>query len=185
VPASRRGFTLIELLVVIAIIAILAAILFPVFSRARAKARQASCLSNERQIGLAMQMYCSDWDGFMPSLSSQKTVNPLNLPVLPEALQPYSRNMQVFQCPSDSGQYYLSELTSYSWFDLFNGTSLDDPQWMGYSLRDVPYLADAKNAWHGGTDPTGSGTSSVFARNCLFVDGHAKFLNRPPTSVGP
>jgi len=58
----RRGFTLIELLVVIAIIAILAAILFPVFARAREKARQASCLSNLKQLGLADLMYAQDYD---------------------------------------------------------------------------------------------------------------------------
>ncbi|NLO06641.1 MAG: DUF1559 domain-containing protein [candidate division WS1 bacterium] len=61
-----RGFTLIELLVVIAIIAILAAILFPVFARAREKARQASCLSNAKQIGLAMLMYVQDYDEMFP-----------------------------------------------------------------------------------------------------------------------
>ena len=62
----RRGFTLIELLVVIAIIAVLAAMLFPVFARARAKARQAQCLSNQKQLALALSMYAGDYDGMMP-----------------------------------------------------------------------------------------------------------------------
>lgn len=62
----RRGFTLIELLVVIAIIAILAAILFPVFAKAREKARQTSCLSNMKQVALAFNLYQGDWDGTMP-----------------------------------------------------------------------------------------------------------------------
>src|ERR1700738_4569812 len=67
VPAARLAFTLIELLVVIAIIAILAALLFPVFAQARAKARQAACLSNLKQIGYALHMYLQDYDEQMPN----------------------------------------------------------------------------------------------------------------------
>jgi prepilin-type N-terminal cleavage/methylation domain-containing protein len=63
---STRGFTLIELLVVIAIIAILAAILFPVYSRVRAAGRAADCISNLNQIGKGIKLYCSDWKGYMP-----------------------------------------------------------------------------------------------------------------------
>jgi prepilin-type N-terminal cleavage/methylation domain-containing protein len=66
VRSTRRGFTLIELLVVIAIIAILAAILFPVFARARESARKTSCLSNLKQLGLASHMYAQDWDELFP-----------------------------------------------------------------------------------------------------------------------
>src|SRR5205807_4622369 len=64
---TRRGFTLIELLVVIAIIAVLAAILFPVFAVAREKARQAGCLSNLRQIGQALHLYVQDYDEYLPN----------------------------------------------------------------------------------------------------------------------
>ncbi len=67
---GRKGFTLIELLVVIAIIAILAAILFPVFSKARAKAQQTACLSNIKQVDLALLMYVSDWDSTFPTRST-------------------------------------------------------------------------------------------------------------------
>ncbi|MCC7492407.1 MAG: prepilin-type N-terminal cleavage/methylation domain-containing protein [Fimbriimonadaceae bacterium] len=112
--ASRRlGFTLIELLVVIAIIAILAAILFPVFAKAREKARQASCLSNLNQIGKAALMYASDYEGFLSRAAS--SASNIGQNVLGEAVPnrgyaeayywqtvwlSYVKNSQVFFCPS-------------------------------------------------------------------------------------
>ncbi|NSW56527.1 MAG: DUF1559 domain-containing protein [Armatimonadetes bacterium] len=98
----RRGFTLIELLVVIAIIAILAAILFPVFARAREKARQASCLSNMKQWGLAMMMYAQDYDEMLPitmevDAHGASTV----LSAWWGAIDPYVKNRQLRWCPSD------------------------------------------------------------------------------------
>ncbi len=91
----RCGFTLIELLVVIAIIAILAAILFPVFARAREKARQSSCLSNIKQLGLGVLMYAQDYDErLIPS--RDKATNA----IWPAYLSPYVMNTHVFICPS-------------------------------------------------------------------------------------
>jgi len=94
-PQYRRGFTLIELLVVIAIIAILAAILFPVFATAREKARQASCLSNTKQLGTAVMMYNQDYDELMPLF---KVTSPRNTWV--GLIQPYIKNWAMAKCPN-------------------------------------------------------------------------------------
>ena len=103
--ASARGFTLIELLVVIAIIAILAAILFPVFAQARDSARQTTCLNNCKQLGIALQMYAQDYDEGLPSWPFSKL---LSSPIFKEwgystwvpALMPYVKNNGVFACPN-------------------------------------------------------------------------------------
>jgi prepilin-type N-terminal cleavage/methylation domain-containing protein/prepilin-type processing-associated H-X9-DG protein len=93
---TRRGFTLIELLVVIAIIAILAAILFPVFARAREQARKTACLSNLKQIGLACHMYAQDYDELFPV--DNHACNP-HLRLVNE-IMPYVKNQGIFYCPS-------------------------------------------------------------------------------------
>src|ERR671911_538305 len=101
-PRPRRGFTLIELLVVIAIIAILAAILFPVFAQAREKARSASCLSNIKQLGLTLQMYAQDYDETLPNHAAD-TANFLDAKApanWAKAVSPYAKNTQIFSCPS-------------------------------------------------------------------------------------
>jgi prepilin-type N-terminal cleavage/methylation domain-containing protein/prepilin-type processing-associated H-X9-DG protein len=94
---GRRGFTLIELLVVIAIIAILAAILFPVFAQAREKARQRTCLSNLRQIGAAGQMYAQDYDERLPGTELGQGDGEYHWI---EMLVPYTKNRDIFHCPS-------------------------------------------------------------------------------------
>ena len=95
-----RGFTLIELLTVIAIVAILAAILFPVFAQAREKARQTQCLSNARQLALAVQSYLQDHEeAFLPSTNYAV---PTNIPerIWTRIIQPYVRDTGIFICPS-------------------------------------------------------------------------------------
>jgi prepilin-type N-terminal cleavage/methylation domain-containing protein/prepilin-type processing-associated H-X9-DG protein len=138
---SHGAFTLIELLVVIAIIAILAAILFPVFAQAREKARQSGCLSNLKQIGTALMMYTQDYDeaypcnwygGLWPTTPDGKQYKWM------DAVYPYVKNEQVFTCPSDGSSrknyiYYRnlpkqstdnwgSYLTNVAYWDLGPGT---------------------------------------------------------------
>src|SRR6186713_437363 len=92
---NRTGFTLIELLVVIAIIAILAAILFPVFAQAREKARQASCVSNLKQITIGQLMYAQDYDETLVTSWARGFPGDFNFFV-----QPYMKSLQVLHCPS-------------------------------------------------------------------------------------
>src|ERR1043165_5678070 len=119
----RRGFTLVELLVVIAIISILAALLFPVFARAKAAAKQTACISNLRQIGDAITIYMNDYDDIFPHAvdASDKWAPQIwdpfpdfrnqipYMPLMSEALQPYLKNHDVFHCPADSGTHVLDD----------------------------------------------------------------------------
>jgi prepilin-type N-terminal cleavage/methylation domain-containing protein/prepilin-type processing-associated H-X9-DG protein len=128
---STHGFTLIELLVVIAIIAILAAILFPVFAQAREKARSASCLSNTKQIGLAIVMYCQDYDESYPHFAQycSRIPNPLQpVSALHPAgvremwqadVYPYIKSWQTYSCPSDA--IPLSNDPFVNYYDLSYG----------------------------------------------------------------
>jgi prepilin-type N-terminal cleavage/methylation domain-containing protein/prepilin-type processing-associated H-X9-DG protein len=101
-PKGLAGFTLIELLVVITIIAILAAILFPVFSRAREQARKTSCASNIKQMTMALLQYTQDYDETTVPLRTGEIFSPAF--DWSEALQPYIKNRQIFRCPSGAGK---------------------------------------------------------------------------------
>ncbi len=97
----QSAFTLIELLVVIAIIAILAAILFPVFARARENARRTSCLSNMKQLGLGMMQYVQDYDDVYPAHFG----GPNGTQRWPQMINPYVKSNQIYNCPSRAGDF--------------------------------------------------------------------------------
>jgi prepilin-type N-terminal cleavage/methylation domain-containing protein/prepilin-type processing-associated H-X9-DG protein len=112
-----RGFTLIEMLVVVGIIAIIAAILFPVFARAREKARASACISNYHQIGLAVHMYAQDWDDHTPP-------NGGSFEGLIQDCEPYTRSSAIFSCPDDYDRDEEGRPGSYRMASLYQGLSL-------------------------------------------------------------
>ena len=200
----RRGFTLIELLVVIAIIAILAAILFPVFAKAREKARQTSCLSNVKQIMVGVLSYVQDYDEQLP-LGTSYWYSPggggaatMTDPWLwSDLLQPYVKNAQIFACPSDSNNqmntpWHVSPVTTtlsycanmnYRQFGYQSVGMLKDASKFVFMFdSDIYYTY-----WYQPTDTSLAATSyrpwlSAALRhndgcNLGFLDGHAKWLN--------
>ncbi len=130
----KRGFTLIELLVVIAIIAILAAILFPVFAQAKEAAKKVTCLSNIRQIGLGIFMYANDNDDYAPAiLQSQNTINfgdpgGANIPY-DQQIGPYIKNWQLFGCPDDPASPPVP-----SYVPFWNGADRANPIKRSYAI---------------------------------------------------
>ncbi len=190
---KRRGFTLIELLVVIAIIAILAAILFPVFARAREKARQTSCLSNVKQLMLAWNMYAQDYDE-MSNRYAAYTAPAVVIPVGGrdywfELLQPYVKNSQIFSCPSyrntqvySGGQHAahpnFPDGVNYGYNTYAAQIALGDIQ---HPSRFGVILDGLNNYWRIATPPATNhynwhSTRHNDGYNAGFSDGHAKWL---------
>lgn len=176
-----RGFTLIELLVVIAIIAVLAAILFPVFARAREKARQTQCLSNVRQILTALDMYAQDCDetypqGFTPNQDA---------PTWDDRIEPYLKNAKVLVCPSQSRDRPRSYGMGYCVHARFMG-SLADPSKCVAIGDSVGFQAKYWSVLPLSSDPATCSNVYIDPRhngglNIGFADGHAKWYAKGAT----
>ncbi len=177
----RRGFTLIELLTVIAIVSILAAILFPVFARAKASAKQANCISNLRQIGDSIVMYMEDSDDIFPSaIDPSDKYDPgmwsafpqfealiPTMPLLSDVVQPYLKSHEVFHCPSDTGMQVLDDhfpdklnaspsLYAEYGTSYFFRTEIAFKQISQTTFRlpaDINVLFDGAGHWHGSSRP--------------------------------
>jgi general secretion pathway protein G len=198
--ARRQGFTLIELLVVIAVIAILAAVLFPVFAKARERARMVTCISNLHQIGLAILQYGVDYDDRFPrgvdwadrnfpqiwSGNPQWQAEIPNLPTIESLLDPYVKNLQVWACPSDTG---LNQ-------DSIAGINVDVPclyeaYGISYVYRtelafrsllisgvdkpaELNVMEDGDGSWHFGTKDQ----HGTYRFNVLYADAHVKTVSR-------
>jgi prepilin-type N-terminal cleavage/methylation domain-containing protein/prepilin-type processing-associated H-X9-DG protein len=202
---KRNGFTLIELLVVIAIIAILAAILFPVFAQAREKARQTTCVSNLKQIGTGLMMYVQDYDERYP-IFSFASCYPGYDAIWTTEIMPYTKNERVFVCPSIDPPYSTTNgvargakwvagtcpggvPTSY----MMTGYMTNRGQAEIPAVADQVYIFDGvggSNLW-AATQVCGAVRGSAEARgwicrflmahndgsSVLFADGHAKWVN--------
>jgi prepilin-type N-terminal cleavage/methylation domain-containing protein/prepilin-type processing-associated H-X9-DG protein len=171
---QRSGFTLIELLVVIAIIAILAAILFPVFAQAREKARQVTCTSNLKQIGTSLVMYVQDYDGWYPQVQPAgccASKDQISHDAIWEQMEPYHKSKGVWRCPSDPRPYPTIPIKEfkggYQISYLVNET--------GWS-NNVPHLALATNSAQV-SEP------ADFIFFCEFIMGTKD--NGPMIGVGP
>jgi prepilin-type N-terminal cleavage/methylation domain-containing protein/prepilin-type processing-associated H-X9-DG protein len=195
--SAKRGFTLIELLVVIAIIAILAAILFPVFARARENARRASCSSNLKQIGLGLMQYTQDYDERFPLRDPGGTLGNWK-----QLIQPYVKSTELFRCPSNNISTQLSSSTaalpapqvnaSYG----INGRAGSSNSGIALAAVDAPATKIAVGEqnttftdvmhpnWTQGEITDRQWTKHLSTANHLFFDGHVKAL-RPTATATP
>ena len=171
---GRFAFTLVELLVVLAIVTVLAGLLLPVIGKAREAGRATACLSNLRQLGIALQLYVQDNNNHLPIMrdrSPDTNAPPTNALPSPEAvLLNVLGAAQVWRCPSDRKQIYEQTGSSYSWNSLLNGQDAEHLKVLNidFDPHQIPVFFD-KEAFH-------SARGEKKGVNYLYADGHIKNL---------
>ncbi|MES2460369.1 MAG: DUF1559 domain-containing protein [Armatimonadota bacterium] len=167
-PSKCSAFTLIELLVVIAIIAILAAILFPVFAQAREKARQSACMSNEKQTTLGILQYIQDYDECFP-ISVVTVPNPPpagSLVGWADAIQPYVKSLAIFQCPSEPAEP-VTDPTKAGYTDYYiNKNAGDGFQVLPESKNPAQSILIGEGGVTSGSAPLGNATARFRSNGC-------------------
>ncbi|MBN1942839.1 MAG: type II secretion system protein [Phycisphaerae bacterium] len=165
---SRRGFTLIELLVVISIIGLLAGLLYPSLSQARAVGRSAACKANLRSAGTAFRMYLNESNDVMPVAAAIASVNPQGKKLLIDVLGPHLSGPEVLLCPADAGKrVFLEEKSSYEYETVVGGESIAQNDFVRHiGEAHFPILYDC-NPFHGDTGDAGG-------KNFLFADLHVE-----------
>ena len=174
----RRAFTLVELLVVIAVVAVLAAILLPALSKAKEQGRATACLSNLRQIGVALQLYVHENDNRMPvmydALLSTNGAPATNLATIDRVLTNHLGSPKILRCPSDDRELFERTGSSHSWNFLLNGQLADQLKAFSISLEshEAPLVFDK--------EPFHRDRGEKLGHNFLYADGHIqKLLERP------
>lgn len=177
--SGRAAFTLIELLVVIAVIGILAGLFLPVLGRAKESGKAAACLSNLHQAGLALQLYCQDYNNRLPVMRDKSLNSTNELPSPDLVLSNYLGNVNVLRCPSDKQQVFETTGSSYSWNSLLNGQNADHLVVLGlkFNPHQIPLMFD-KEKFH---IPRGEAK----AQNFLYADGHIKNLLTIEGGISP
>ena len=160
---KKCGFTLLEILVVAAIIALLAGILLPAISQARAKARRTACMSNLSQLAKAVMMYVSEHQSTYPVIASRPTMDSSKAS-LKQALARYVSDERLLRCPDDRQKFYETEGSSYEWNAVLNGRVQDGPIEQILGPSKTPMLYDYEN-FH--SDPGGG----FGGKNVVFIDG--------------
>jgi prepilin-type N-terminal cleavage/methylation domain-containing protein len=179
-----RAFTLVELLVVIAVIGILSGLLLPVLGRGKTGAQSIQCVSNLRQIGMALTLYVQDNRDRLPVCAGYLPSQQSNLPPITLTLFPNQKTNLLFRCPSDKENFPV-ELTSYEWNFWLNGAPYLAPDWATIYTNEAAIIVNTLFGGRndtpimGDADPVHNPSGVWMGKNALYFDGRVQKVRSP------